>query len=121
MENVGGDGEENVWSSDHIDNQTPRRMRDVVDIFIAKKESKIRWAGHIARLVDNWWGHASPSGIREKENNHSVDLQREEVRTWRRWRVATRDKPLRSERIWIVGLDVWLYLNIIESSVLTAP
>lgn len=40
---------------DHIENKTLRQMSGVADVVGITRESKIRWAGHVARLADNRW------------------------------------------------------------------
>ena len=40
---------------DHIKNRTLRQMSGLADIVTTIRESKFRWAGHIARLADNRW------------------------------------------------------------------
>lgn len=38
---------------DQIDSYTFRQISDVRDIVVATTEREIRWARHVARLVDN--------------------------------------------------------------------
>ncbi|KAG6932138.1 hypothetical protein G0U57_000268, partial [Chelydra serpentina] len=40
---------------DHIPNKTIRQQSGVLDVVVESRLSKMRWAGHVARLSNNRW------------------------------------------------------------------
>lgn len=64
-------------------------MSDVKEDFVVvPRGSNILWARHVVRLAGSE-RLASPSGIIQKENVYSDNLQGDGVPTPRKWRVVT--------------------------------
>lgn len=96
-------------------------MTGVKDIFVAIRESKIRWRwgrgeGSLCspnwRLVDFTHQRAARAGKKTITEPTSC--------VWRRWRVATKDKQLRTE-FEVVVLGIWLRLRSTECFTIKAP
>lgn len=59
----------------------------------------------------------TPSRVHDR----SVDHRADGARKWKRWQVVIGNKLLRTERLRIVLLGVWLHLGNTESSTLKVP
>ncbi|MFH4981236.1 hypothetical protein AB6A40_007945, partial [Gnathostoma spinigerum] len=74
-----------ITKLDHVRNEDIRQRTKVVDAVLESRKSKIRWAGHVARLKDDRW-------TRKASDWYSRSHERTMGRSSRRWNDLMRSR-----------------------------